>query len=176
MLTLFGEIFLILALIFSLLQGVLPLLGYWRQNPYLLACARPSAWGQCLMVIGAYVLLTIAFANNDFSIAYVAANSHPLLPLMYRLTAVWGAHEGSILLWILVLSCWTIIFSLVDRAKKSSLTLAVLGLISFCFLCFLLLTSNPFLPALEPQTGLDLNPLLQDPGFIIHPPMLYAGY
>ncbi len=211
MIRLFGDISLIFALVFSLLQSVLPLIGYYsRKNPYLLACARPSAWGQFICILIAYILLTTAFATNTFSIAYVAANSHASLPLMYRLTAVWGAHEGSILLWILILSGWTVAYSMSlssrnvgwaerflrsptntvglrkkrsaqptfrdDSARHDPLTLAILGLISFSFLCFLLLTSNPFLPATVPQLGQDLNPLLQDPGFIIHPPMLYMGY
>lgn len=186
-----GDMSLYAALLFSFLQGILPLLGYHYHNPYLLAVARPSAWGQCVCVVAAYVCLTIAFAMSDFSIAYVAANSHPLLPLIYRLTAVWGAHEGSILLWILVLNLWTVFFilsqklfslpthephSTVDRYQQQVLVLAVLGLISFSFLVFLLTTSNPFLSALGTQEGRDLNPLLQDPGFIIHPPMLYMGY
>lgn len=182
MLRIFGDISLFFALFFSLTQSMLPLLGYWRKNPYLTACARPSAYGQCFFIIMSYVLMTIAFGMSDFSIAYVAANSHPLLPLMYRLTAVWGAHEGSILLWIVILNIWTIVFSIFMRKSNnsayelSSLVLAVLGLISFSFLCFLLLTSNPFLPALTTAAGRDLNPLLQDPGFVIHPPMLYTGY
>lgn len=177
MIQLFGEISLYLCLLFALTQSILPLIGYWRNNPYLLAFARPSAWGQFIFIAIAYALMTIAFANNDFSIAYVAANSHPLLPLMYRLTAVWGAHEGSILLWILILNGWTMIYSFFSTHDfTEQLTLAVLGLISLCFLCFLILTSNPFLPAIEPSTGKDLNPLLQDPGFVIHPPMLYIGY
>lgn len=185
MISLFGEIALTLALFFSFLQSVLPLYGYWRNNPYALAFARPAAFGQFVFIAASYLLLTIAFGINDFSISYVAGNSHPLLPLMYRLTAVWGAHEGSILLWIFILSVWTIVFSIVyaryieihsTNKKLLPLTLSVLGLISFCFLAFLLLTSNPFLSALEPQTGKDLNPLLQDPGFVIHPPMLYMGY
>lgn len=177
MIILFGSLSLIIAFIFSLVQGTLPLLGHWRNNPYLTAVARPSALGQCIFILIAYVLLTIAFATNDFSIAYVAANSHPSLPLMYRLTAVWGSHEGSILLWILMLTLWTITFAFLERKQSTSyLTISILGLISFCFLCFLLLTSNPFLPAPELQSGRDLNPLLQDPGFVTHPPMLYAGY
>lgn len=182
MIRLFGEISLILALLLSLTQSILPLWGYWRNNSYALAFARPSAWGQFIFVLIAYTLMTIAFGLNDFSIAYVAANSHPSLPLMYRLTAVWGAHEGSILLWIIILNVWTVAFSIIsgrsitEQNKERALTLAILGLISFCFLCFLLLTSNPFLAALEPQMGRDLNPLLQDPGFVIHPPMLYTGY
>lgn len=180
MISLFGEIALILALVFSLLQSTLPLWGYFRNNPYTLAFARPSAWGQFICITTAYVLLTIAFGLNDFSIAYVAANSHSTLPLMYRLTATWGAHEGSILLWILILNVWTVVFSLLQpsttRNTAMPLVLAILGLISFSFLCFLLLTSDPFLATLLPQSGHDLNPLLQDPGFVIHPPMLYAGY
>lgn len=181
MIALFGEISLVLALIFSLLQSVLPLIGYFRHNPYLLACARPSAWGQFVFILIAYSLLTIAFVTNDFSIAYVNANSHSSLPNMYRLTAVWGAHEGSILLWILILNSWTIVFSIFSAKylhfnKTATLTLVMLGFISLCFLCFLLLTSNPFLAAIGPQIGHDLNPLLQDPGFVIHPPMLYIGY
>jgi cytochrome c-type biogenesis protein CcmF len=174
---LFGNISLFLALLFSLVQGLLPLWGHYRHNPYALATARPSALGQFVFVALAYALLTLAFANNEFSLAYVAANSHASLPLMYRLSAVWGAHEGSILLWILMLTLWTLAFAFLQKNNNDTpLVLAVLGLISFCFLCFLLLTSNPFLPALLPQEGRDLNPLLQDPGFVIHPPMLYAGY
>ena len=173
---LFGEAFLIIALCFSLIQSVLPVIGWKRKNLYLLACARPAAWGQFVCILIAYTLLTIAFVNSDFSIAYVAANSHPSLPLMYRLTAVWGAHEGSILLWIFILNIWTVLYSAIDHTKLAALTLAILGVVSFCFLGFLLLTSNPFLAATTVMTGNDLNPLLQDPGFVIHPPMLYMGY
>lgn len=177
MIRLVGEISLIFALVFSLLQSVLPLIGYYRRSPYLLAFARPSAWGQSLFILCAYIVLTIAFCTSDFSIAYVAENSHPSLPFMYRLTAVWGAHEGSILLWVFILNCWAVAFSIVmQRYANTALVLAVLGIISFCFLCFLLLTSNPFLPAQTLLRGQDLNPLLQDPGFVIHPPMLYIGY
>lgn len=177
MITLFGEISLIFALIFSLIQSIFPLWGYYRNNPYALAFARPAALGQCVFIVGAYLLLTMAFVVSDFSINYVAANSHITLPLMYKLTAAWGAHEGSILLWIVILNSWTVIFTLTQRNNiLLPLVLAVLGIISFSFLCFLLLTSNPFLSTNTFQTGNDLNPLLQDPGFIIHPPMLYAGY
>lgn len=172
MISLFGDISLFLALCFASLQSFPTLIGYWRNNRYLQAFARPSAWGQFICVLSAYCLLTAAFATNDFSIAYVANNSHPSLPLMYRLTAVWGAHEGSILLWVLVLNVWTI----VAAKTRDSLTLAIFGLISLCFLCFLIFTSDPFLAATTLQTGRDLNPLLQDPGFVIHPPMLYIGY
>src|SRR3990167_2720858 len=176
MLSLFGTIAILFALFFSLLQTVVPLFGYWRNNPFLLAFARPAAYGQGVYVFIAYVLLTIAFVNNEFTIAYVATNSHPTLPLLYRLSALWGSHEGSILLWIVMLNIWTIAFSFHNNLAYRSLTLAILGLISFFFLCLLLFTSNPFLTATTLQTGRDLNPLLQDPGFIIHPPMLYMGY
>lgn len=175
MIRLFGEISLLFALFFSFTQSVLPLWGYWRNNSYAMACARPSALGQFICMLIAYTLITIAFGINDLSIAYVAANSHPSLPLMYRLTAVWGAHEGSILLWIVILNLWTIAYTVTAKENKT-LTLAILGAISFCFLTFLLLTSNPFLPVIGEQVGRDLNPLLQDPGFVIHPPMLYTGY
>ncbi len=182
MISLFGNITLFLALIFSLLQSLIPLWGMWRRHrPYALAFARPAALGQFICVAAAYLLLMLAFVTNDFSISYVAANSHAALPLMYRLTAVWGGHEGSILLWILILNSWTMIFlfnnSFHDKDKIIiSCTLAILGLLSFCFLCFLLLTSNPFLATATLQTARDLNPLLQDPGFIFHPPFLYMGY
>ncbi len=183
MFSLFGDIALIFALVFAILQCVLPLWGYYKNNSFLMAFARPAAFGQAIYVLMAYLLLTIAFAQNNFSLAYVAANSHPQLPLLYRLAAVWGAHEGSILLWILILNSWTFAFALLTYEKKSlidkkfaALTLAILGLISCGFLTFLLFTSNPFLAATTLQTGRDLNPLLQDPGFIIHPPMLYIGY
>lgn len=177
MLRLFGEISLITALIFSFFQSFLPLLGYRQQNIYLMAFARPAAWGQFVFVVLAYMLLTVAFATNDFSIAYVAANSHPDLPLMYRLTATWGAHEGSILLWILILNIWTFVFPFFNKdSELTILTVAILGLINLSFLSFLLLTSNPFVAASGIQSGFDLNPLLQDPGFVTHPPMLYTGY
>ena len=176
MLGTFGQLSLYFALFSACTQSILPLWGHYRRNPYLLASARPLAYAQCCFVVIAYLLITIAFVNNDFSIAYVALNSHPALPFMYRLTAVWGSHEGSILLWILMLNLWTIAYAHVDKTKLQPLVLAVLGIISFSFLCFLLMASSPFLPALESLSGRDLNPLLQDPGFVIHPPMLYAGY
>lgn len=180
MIQLFGEGSLYIALGFALLQSLATFWGYWRNNPFAIACARPAAWGQFICVLSAYCLLTFAFITNDFSIAYVAANSHETLPFMYRATAVWGAHEGSILLWVLILALWTFIFSLQVKDNRQDffkpLVLAILGLISVFFLIFLLFTSNPFQAASLGQTAQDLNPLLQDPGFIIHPPMLYMGY
>jgi cytochrome c-type biogenesis protein CcmF len=177
MLKFFGTLCLWSALGFALVQSILPMLGHFRRRQHLLATARPAALGQFFCVMAAYGLLTIAFVTSDFSIAYVGMNSHPLLPFMYRLTAVWGGHEGSILLWIVLINAWTVVFAtLQKKSVLMPLTTAVLGIINLCFLLFLIFTSNPFLPALQLLTGSDLNPLLQDPGFVIHPPMLYAGY
>ena len=160
---LLGELCLYSALVFAILQAVLPLIGHWRNNIYALAAARPCALGQFFCVAAAYLILTLAFALNDFSIAYVAQNSHPSLPLMYRLAGVWGAHEGSILLWLFILNCWTLIFSfLQQRSVLYPLVIAILGIISVSFLLFLIFTSNPFLAASGAQTAQDLNPLLQD--------------
>jgi len=177
MVSLAGQIALIIGLLFALAQGVIPLWGIARRNPYALAAARPCALGQFFCILMAFTLLTIAFVQSDFAISYVAQNSHPTLPFLYRLTAVWGGHEGSILLWILILNIWTMAFTFCQKNNPNlPLVLAVLGLMSVSFLCFLLLTSNPFLSSIGIQTGHDLNPLLQDPGFVIHPPMLYMGY
>lgn len=176
MIGLIGKTSLYLALIFALLQSLLPLIGWPRRNAYLLSFAKPAAILQFVCVMTAFGLLTDAFVANDFSIGYVAANSHANLPFMYRLTAVWGAHEGSILLWIVILNIWSMIFSFTQNEwRLSPLVLAVLGFISIGFLIFLMGTSDPFVSALGIR-GHDLNPLLQDPGFVIHPPMLYMGY
>ncbi|MBA3661460.1 MAG: heme lyase CcmF/NrfE family subunit [Gammaproteobacteria bacterium] len=180
-----GHDALLCACLFAFLQSVVPLYGFFRKNIYALAFARVSAIAQFIFVTLAFLFLISAFILNDFSIAYVAANSHETLPLLYRATAAWGAHEGSILLWVFILNLWTMIFYIVNRWQLradpqqldiGTLTLAILGFVSFCFLCFLIFTSNPFLLNLGPAIGQDLNPLLQDPGFVIHPPMLYAGY
>lgn len=176
----FGGYALYSALIFAFLQGTLPLLGLWKRNPYLLASARLFAHMQCIALLSAYCLLTLAFIQNDFSLAYVANNSHPLLPVLYRATAAWGGHEGSILFWTLLISGWTIFASTTlykfQDNRLLPATIAILGLLNICFLLFLILTSNPFLTAAVNQQPVDLNPLLQDPGFVIHPPMLYIGY
>ncbi|MCL7713694.1 heme lyase CcmF/NrfE family subunit [Stenotrophomonas mori] len=175
-----GQVLLILALLAALLQSVLPLVGAQRGVPALVATARPAALLQLTMVLGAFVVLTLAFVRQDFSLRYVAENSNTLLPMIYRYSAVWGAHEGSLLLWALVLALWTAAVAECSRRLPPVVVarvLAVMGLISVGFLAFLLFTSNPFarlLPA--PAEGHDLNPLLQDPGLIIHPPMLYLGY
>jgi len=175
-----GQVLLILALLAALLQSVLPLVGAQRGLPALMATARPTALLQLTMVLGAFVVLTIAFVRQDFSLRYVAENSNSLLPMIYRYSAVWGAHEGSLLLWTLVLALWSAAVSEFSRQLPDPVVarvLAVMGMISVGFLAFLLFTSNPFarlLPA--PVEGHDLNPLLQDPGLIIHPPLLYLGY
>lgn len=173
-----GYLLIYAALGTALLQGCIPLVGYWKKNIYLIALARPLALLQSFLVANAFLLLVSAFLSNDFSLYYVAQNSHPSLPFFYRLTAVWGAHEGSFLLWIFLLDLWTIsvcFFSQSWTMALRSLSLTILGFISFCFLLFLNYTSNPF-KMTNTAIPQDLNPLLQDPGFFIHPPMLYTGY
>jgi len=175
-----GEIALILALLLALVQCVLPLLGAWRNNAALMAVARPAAAGQFVFVAISFAVLTWAFMTQDFSVAYVAQNSNLSLPWYYRFSAVWGAHEGSLLLWILILNVWTVALAAFSGhlpPKFAARVLGVLGFVSVGFLLFTLFTSSPFgrlLPA--PSNGMDLNPVLQDPGLIIHPPMLYMGY
>src|SRR5688572_17051029 len=175
-----GQVTLILALLVSLLQAALPLAGAQRGIGGWMAVARPAAYAQLALVAFAFVILSHGFVTQDFSLRYVAENSNSLLPLMYRYTAVWGAHEGSLLLWALILALWTgavARFSQRLPQEVISRVLGVMGLVSTGFLAFLIFTSNPFqrlLPAAA--EGRDLNPLLQDPGMIIHPPMLYVGY
>ncbi|KFN44702.1 heme lyase CcmF/NrfE family subunit [Arenimonas oryziterrae] len=175
-----GHVALVLSLLLSLLLGVLPLIGAHRQQAAWMATARPLAYGQLLFVGLAYAALTWAFLTHDFSVAYVATNSNSLLPQIYQIPAVWGAHEGSLLLWTLILALWIAAVAVFSRSLPITVlarVLAVMGWISFGFLAFLIFTSNPFerlLPAAA--EGRDLNPLLQDPGLIIHPPMLYVGY
>jgi cytochrome c-type biogenesis protein CcmF len=175
-----GHLALILALGVAILQVALPVYGLRRGDARAVAAARSAAMTQFGLVLLAHVCLSLAFVNHDFSVIYVAANSHSDLPLMYQLTAVWGGHEGSLLLWVLMLSGWTLAVSVFNRNLPSNITalvLAVLGAVSIGFLLFMLVTSNPFdrhFPI--PADGRDLNPLLQDPGMIIHPPMLYMGY
>ncbi len=175
-----GQVALILALLIAGLQAVLPLVGAQRGKTGWMAVARPAAYAQLLLVFIAYVVLTIAFVTQDFSVKYVADNSNSLLPLIYRYTAVWGAHEGSLLLWTLVLAVWNAAVAQFSRGLPEQVmarVLGVIGLISLGFLAFLIFTSNPFIRLLpSPMEGRDLNPLLQDVGMIIHPPMLYVGY
>ncbi|NKF21669.1 heme lyase CcmF/NrfE family subunit [Solimonas marina] len=175
-----GQFALIAALIVAVLQTLVPAVGVRRRDTRLMAMASSGAQTQFLLILFAYGCLTYAFINKDWSIAYVAANSEAHLPLMYRATAVWGAHEGSMLLWMLMLSGWSAAVSIFNRRLPPDLVataLAVLGALSIGFLLFILITSNPFtLDFPVPDNGRDLNPLLQDPGFVTHPPMLYMGY
>ncbi|WP_020649831.1 heme lyase CcmF/NrfE family subunit [Solimonas variicoloris] len=175
-----GHFALVAALLVALLQVALPALGVWRRDRRLMAVASSAAQTQFLLILFAYLCLTWAFVTRDWSVAYVAANSHSELPLAYRVSAVWGAHEGSMLLWVLMLSGWAAAVSVFNRRLPPDLaatTLAVLGAVGVGFLLFILLTSNPFERSFPvPADGRDLNPLLQDPGLVIHPPMLYMGY
>ncbi|CAN5307994.1 heme lyase CcmF/NrfE family subunit [soil metagenome] len=175
-----GLFALILALCLALAQAVLPLVGAHRGRADWMALARPAATGQCVFVLIAFALLAQAFLVNDFSVLYVASNSNTALPPVYRFAAVWGAHEGSLLLWIAVLSLWTLAVAALSRhlpGPFAARVLGVLGVISAGFMLFTLLTSNPFerlIPAAV--EGRDLNPVLQDPALVMHPPMLYTGY
>lgn len=175
-----GHFALILALCLALVQTIFPLLGTIKGVPHWIAVAKPAASGQFVFVALAYACLTYAFIVNDFSLAYVASNSNMNLPLVYRIVSVWGGHEGSLLLWILILTIWTVAVAIFSRSLPSVMVarvLATMGFVSIGFLLFTIVTSNPFdrlIPV--PLDGSDLNPLLQDPGLIIHPPMLYMGY
>ncbi|MEF8716543.1 MAG: heme lyase CcmF/NrfE family subunit [Candidatus Accumulibacter necessarius] len=175
-----GTFALVLALCVALAQGTLPLIGAHTNRAQWIALARPAAIALALLLAVAFGCLTTAFVQNDFSVVYVAQHSNTLLPLQYRIAAVWGGHEGSLLLWVLMLALWALAVALRSQQLPDHMVarvLGVLGLLSAGFLLFILLTSNPFgrlLPGAE--EGRDLNPLLQDPGLIIHPPMLYMGY
>ncbi|MET4674716.1 MULTISPECIES: heme lyase CcmF/NrfE family subunit [unclassified Luteibacter] len=175
-----GQFALVLALLLALAQGILPIVGAWRGNAALMAVARPAAVGQALFVFLAMGVLIHAFLAFDFSVAYVADNSNLALPWYYRVTAVWGAHEGSMLLWVFILNVWSLALALLSRHLPTpfvSRVIGVLGLIGVGFLAFILFTSNPFLRELPmPGDGGDLNPVLQDPGMTFHPPVLYMGY
>ena len=175
-----GHYALILALVLAAAQAFFGLSGPALARERWFAVARSAACGQFVFVALATAVLVNAFVQDDFSVRYVAENSNSALPLFYRVTALWGAHEGSMLLWILVLTLWTM--ALLARSGHlpsafAARALGVLGVISFCFLLFTLATSNPFarlIPAAP--DGRDLNPLLQDPAFAVHPPILYMGY
>jgi cytochrome c-type biogenesis protein CcmF len=175
-----GHVALIIALQLALLQGVLGLAGASRGDASWMAMARGAAGGQLLFVVLGFFVLVWSFLINDFSVMNVADHSSRFLPIEYRLTAAWGSHEGSFLLWTLLMAGWTFAVVIVGRKLPPELharVIGVMGLLSFCFLAFILFTSNPFMRLHPPPAnGSDLNPLLQDPGMIIHPPLLYMGY
>jgi len=175
-----GNFSLILALLLSIALGTIPIAGAAVGNTAWMAMARPAARGLFVLVATAFICLAYSFATSDFSVVYVATNSNSLLPIQYKLAGVWGGHEGSLLLWVTILTVWMFAVSLFSSKLPEPMVariLGVMGLVATGFLLFMLLTSNPFdriFPA--PQDGRDLNPLLQDPGMVFHPPMLYTGY
>ena len=175
-----GQIVLILALLVAVVQGVVPLIGAHRGDALLMGVAKPAAFAQAFFVALAFSLLAWLMLDHDFSVTYVAQNSNLRLPWYYRLSGVWGAHEGSLMLWVLILNLWTVAVAVLGKQLPTvfrARVLAILGLIGVGFLAFTAFTSNPFarlLPAVP--DGNDLNPLLQDFGLIVHPPMLYTGY
>ena len=175
-----GQFTLTLALALALVLGIVPLVGTARRDLRLMEMARPAAIGMFLFTAISFGCLMSLFIQNDFSVALVANHSNSALPLPYRIAATWGSHEGSILLWVLMLAGWTCAVALFSRSLSDDLRariLAVMGLMAIGFYLFILLTSNPFdrlIPAAA--DGRDLNPLLQDPGMVFHPPLLYMGY
>ena len=175
-----GHFALILALLLAGVQAFFGILGPALARDRWTGATRSAVAGQFVMVATGMACLSASFINFDFSVRYVAENSNSALPLFYRLAGLWGAHEGSLLLWIFLLACWTLAVAIGSTRlppRFAARVLGVLGLISFGFLLFTLVTSNPFL-RLEPPAadGVDLNPLLQDPGLASHPPILYTGY
>ncbi len=176
-----GQIALIIALCLSALLGTVPMVGAWRGQRWAMNLAPSLAAGVFVFLSIAFACLTVVFLQDDFSVKVVASNSNSLLPSMYKFSAVWGNHEGSLLLWVWILGAWSLAVAIASRGLPLvvlSRVLAVLGLIGVGFIAFSLFTSNPFerlLPGVAAE-GNDLNPLLQDPGLIIHPPLLYMGY
>jgi cytochrome c-type biogenesis protein CcmF len=175
-----GNLAIIVALLLAILQGVLPIYGAARGNNVLMGMARPIAAGHFVFVAIAFGCLATSFLTNDFSVLYVAEHSNSQLPMHYRFAAIWGGHEGSLLLWTFILTVWTVAVAQFSKHLPDEMVarvIGVMGLISVGFLLFMLMTSDPFerlLPAAV--DGADLNPVLQDPGLVIHPPMLYMGY
>jgi cytochrome c-type biogenesis protein CcmF len=175
-----GHLALVLALLLAAVQALLPLAGAARGVERWMAVARPAVLGQLTFVAIAFACLAYSFLVNDFSVENVAHNSFSQLPAVYRFTATWGSHEGSLLLWILLLAGWSAAVAVFSRSLPADVVarvIGVLGLVSSGFLLFLLATSSPFRRLFPvPEDGADLNPLLQDPGMVVHPPMLYMGY
>ncbi|QIK38466.1 heme lyase CcmF/NrfE family subunit [Caldichromatium japonicum] len=175
-----GHFALWLALLLALTQAGVPLIGSLTGNRPWMLLGRPLAWGQLTLIGIAFLCLLLSFLRDDFSVIYVATNSNTLLPTPYKISAIWGGHEGSLLLWILMLAGWGSAVAHFSRHLPLPMVarvIAVQGMVTVGFLAFILLTSNPFARIFpSPPEGRDLNPLLQDPGLAIHPPMLYMGY
>ena len=175
-----GQFALILAMLLAALQAFFGIVGPALGRDRWAAAVTPAVAGQFVMIATAVGCLIASFVSNDFSVRYVAENSNSALPLFYRVAALWGAHEGSLLLWILLLALWTVAVAFVTTRlprRFAARVLGVLGVVSFGFLLFTLATSNPFLRIdPPPPDGVDLNPILQDPALAIHPPILYTGY
>ena len=175
-----GQVALLLALAVALILGTLPMIGAARGRADWMALARPAARALALLVGAAFACLVASFVRNDFSVLYVASNSNSALPLFYRVAGVWGGHEGSLLLWLTMLAGWMLAVAQASRKLPQPFVarvLGIMGLVAIGFILFMLTTSNPFdrlVPV--PLDGNDLNPLLQDPGMVSHPPMLYMGY
>ncbi len=175
-----GHFALILGLSVAIVQGIFPLLGSLTGRPQWISLARPTAYGQLLFMVISFSCLLYAFLTNDFSVNYVANNSNTQMPTIYRVSALWGAHEGSLLLWSMVLSAWGAAVAFFSKGIPPIMlarVLSIMALIGVGFMLFVIITSNPFERLLPiPLEGRQLNPLLQDFGLAIHPPMLYMGY
>ncbi len=175
-----GQFTLAFGMMVALLLAALPLYGYFTKNDNLMHTARPLAYLQFIFLLVSFLILVTLFITQDFSVAYVWRNSNLALPLRYRISATWGAHEGSMLLWLMIQTVWTAAVAFYSKSLSRSQVarvLAILGIISLGFTAFVFFTSNPFLRSIPaPFDGNDLNPLLQDVGLIIHPPILYMGY
>jgi cytochrome c-type biogenesis protein CcmF len=176
-----GHFSLIIAFVIAIALAIVPFTGTLIHNTALMRYSRPLATGQFVFILISFICLAYSFATDDFSVQYVASNSNSHLPLYYKLSAVWGGHEGSLLLWILILAGWTQAVAIFSKQLPDDIlarVLSVMGMISIGFTLFILMTSNPFLRILPnvPEQGASLNPLLQDIGLILHPPMLYMGY
>ena len=175
-----GHFLLWLALGVSVILGIFPLVGAARGRDDWMVLAKPATYVLFALVIASFGCLVASFVRHDFSVLYVASNSNTALPLEYRIAGVWGGHEGSLLLWVQMLTLWMVAVALFSKhlpLAVQSRILSVMGLVCVGFLLFMLVTSNPFdrlFPV--PADGRDLNPLLQDPGMVAHPPMLYMGY
>jgi cytochrome c-type biogenesis protein CcmF len=175
-----GHFLLWIALGVALILGVMPMVGAARGRDDWMAIARPATYALFWLIVGAFICLVASFVRHDFSVLYVANNSNSALPLEYRIAGVWGGHEGSLLLWVQMLAVWMVAVAMFSKHLPREVLariLSVMGLVSVGFLLFMLITSNPFdriFPV--PADGRDLNPLLQDPGMVTHPPMLYMGY